>query len=551
MTKTVLIKSIFLLLIIGLFYSQPVLFSPSLSAQEQERIVENVSVTNVEVPVRVLFKGQPVKDLVKEDFILYEDKKELEINGFFVKTKKITLADQGTGAVSPADQQPRSFVLVFNITDYNDSFKQAVEYLFTRVLRENDRVMIFANDKTLEFPNLKERDKIRQTLEEILKEESQKARARLIQYINQIETYLRMHDFRRDVESSSRSREGDTGQQAERIIDFLKKYLLAWNEYKKQYLTPKTDRFYFFSRYLEKLKGEKWVLSFYQFELFPRIRMGSDTMNKLRDISGVMVNSNNPAHNAMGRLMDSILNQLLLDININQNFNTEEITRLFYKVDATFHSFFIRSSNIAFSDDLEYRELSSDIEAVLKGITDVTGGQNITENNLEKALDQVRDIEDVYYLLTYVPRDPKKAGKLKIKCKRNSKYTILYDAQFRADYITEYFAKLEKKIQTPDVAVVDFSFKDKVLAFTVRDYLVTKVDNKNIGRIKIRIRVVNANNQSFFDQQKVFDADKKEMKISIGAFKNLPKGEYNFLIDAVDMFTGKEANFHESVPVKR
>jgi hypothetical protein len=523
--------------------------APGSKAQEQEHkpIVEKVTVTNVEVPVRVLNKGIPVTDLTREDFTLYENKKKMEINGFFLKRKKISFtpttpvaAEAGPAAPSPA----RTFVLVFNLVDYNRYFQEAMDYLFEHIFRDTDRLLVFANDKTREFPHLDDKTKIKQQIIGDLKEESQKARRRLVEYINRIETYLKVHDFRQNV-----SRPGT--QQAEQLIDFLKKYQLAWNEYKTNYLTPRVDRFYYFARYLENLKSEKWVFNFYQFELFPRIRLGSDTMLKLREVATGLTGTNNATMVAQGRLMDTILNQVMSDLSVNKGFPNEEISKLFYKVDATFYSFFIRSTYASFLQDFDYREISSDIEQVLKGITELTGGKNITSNDLVKSLETVSDLEDAYYIITYAPKDPKKVGKLKIKV-NNKRYDVLYDDNFRADYINDYLNKLEEKIKTPDIKFKDFSYKRKTLTFTVTDYLVRMLDKetKPVGRMQVRIRLKDREGKSWFDQAKMLTAYKTEMKISLEPFKTIPKGEYNLLIDVKDLLTGKEANINEDITLK-
>lgn len=536
-----------------------IILIPSLSLaltgqQEHERIEENVTVVNVEVPVRVLFKGMPVNNLTKEDFTIYEGNKKVDINGFFIKRKKITmsLAEEtgtGTGTQGTAVPAPaRTFVLIFNITDYNDSFKGAVDYLFEKVLREQDHVLIFANDSELNFAPLKDKAQAKTKLQEALKLESQKARARLIQYISKMETFLATNDFRMDQDNDPLS----TKEKPQKLIDFLSKVQVAWVDYRKQYLTPRVDRFYYFSRYLEKVKTEKWVLNFYQFELFPSIRIGSDTMHKMRELAESLINSSDGAALAQGRQINTILNELIIDFNINKTFPNEEVTKLFYKVDATFHSFFIKSTSQSLSSDFEYREVSSDLENLLKGITDATGGQNFTTNDVKAALQQVKEFEDVYYILTYVPRDPKKKGELKIKVNKK-KHKVLYDNNFREDYIQEYFKKLEIQLQTPDIKIGDVSFKQRALKFTINHYLVRQVDNVKIGRFKVRIRMVNADgNEAVFDQEKILTASKIETSIALPPqlFAKISKGEYNLLIDVKDMFTGKEDTFHQVTPVK-
>ncbi|UCH94720.1 MAG: hypothetical protein JSV88_31280, partial [Candidatus Aminicenantes bacterium] len=323
---------------------------------QHEPIVEKVTVTNVEVPVRVLYKGKPVTDLTKEDFTIYENKKKMEINAFFLKRKKINV----TRTREVIEKQtpslpPRTFVLVFRITDFNEHIKKAVKHLFENILSSNDRLLIFANDKTLEYPSLEDKEGIKGGLLDELREESKKARDRLVIYINKIETYLNMHDFRRKLHYRRDFR-------MERLVDFLKKYLVTWNDYKKKYLTPSVDRFYFFSRYLEGIKGDKWVLNFYQFDIFPNVRMSSNTMLIMREMAARLINSREAGEHAMGKVINTLLNQILVDMNVSKDFPTEEVSKLFYKVDATFHSFFLRGVNKVGIEDVESQEVASEIE---------------------------------------------------------------------------------------------------------------------------------------------------------------------------------------------
>jgi hypothetical protein len=545
---------VFLIIIGFSFISAPftILAHPGQSAQEKEHepIVEKVTVTNVEVPVRVLYKGEPVTDLTKEDFTIFENKKKMKINGFFLKRKKVKVTGTTEVIRESKPLKPRTFVLVFSITDFNQYLVKAVEHLFENILRTNDRLLLLANNKTREFPNLENRDEIKQQLMTDLREEGRQARHRLVSYINKVETYLNMHDFRREFIDVTKGPSSRADKRWQKLLSFLNTYLLTWNDYKKNYLTPRMDRFYYFSRYLEGLKGDKWVFSFYQFDLFPRIRMGSRTMNKIRDLSTMLIESREAGAHSLGKRLHTVSNQIMAELNVSSGFPIEEVSKLFYKVDATFHSFFIKSFIKTGADDMEYEEVASDIERTLKQITDITGGQNITSNNLVESIETVSELEDIYYILTYAPRDPKKAGKLKIKVK-NRKYKVLYDDNFRADYINDYFKNLSKEIQTTDIKIEDFSFAGKILAFTVKNYLMKKEGENNIGRMKIRIKLTNSdNNLVLFDQAKVLTAQKAEMKISLGAFKTIQRGEYDFTIDAVDMFTGKEDNFHQKVTVR-
>ena len=62
---------------------------PSTLAQEKQ-IRADVVVSNVEVPVRGMYKGNPVDNLQKKAFKIFENGKELSITGFNLLHKKIT-----------------------------------------------------------------------------------------------------------------------------------------------------------------------------------------------------------------------------------------------------------------------------------------------------------------------------------------------------------------------------------------------------------------------------------------------------------------------------
>lgn len=531
---------------VGLMAGVQLLIAAPSDDIEPNRIVERVNVTNVEVPVRVMHKGKPILDLSKDDFILYENKKKMAINGFFLKQKQIVPSAEPTPAENSgtASLAPRTFVIVFSITDFNKNLVQAVDHLFANVIKKNDRLLVFANDTSKEYKGIDDREAVKKELMDDLSEQAHGARRRLVSYINQIETYLNVHDFKIKLHKQDNT--------PLLLVQFLKKYLLAWNEYKKKYLTPRVDRFYYFSRYLEALRGDKWVLNFYQFDLFPKIKLGSHTMYVIRDKATRLINSQEATAHAMGKMISNLLNQIMLDMNISKGFPVETVTKLFYKVDATFHCFFIRGMNKMGSNDLGYEEVASDLQNTLRNITRVTGGEIITSNRLTQSIESVARQEDAYYILTYVPKNPEKAGKIKIKVK-NKKYKVLYDDNFRADYISEYLDTLEERLKTPDIKIRNFSFKGRILAFTLGGFQMKNHTEESTaqGNMTVRIRLTDKYNNPLYDQERFLTAQKQEVKVSLAAFKKIKTGEYNFLIDALDLLTGKEANLHSSIRIKR
>ena len=75
----------YFMIVFSLYFSA---FSLNLIPQEKE-IREDIVVTNVEIPVRVLHKGIAIDNLKKEDFQLYENGSLIPIHGLNIIRKQL------------------------------------------------------------------------------------------------------------------------------------------------------------------------------------------------------------------------------------------------------------------------------------------------------------------------------------------------------------------------------------------------------------------------------------------------------------------------------
>jgi hypothetical protein len=123
--------------------------------QEEEILQETVRVVNVEVPVRVHYRGKPVDNLTKNDFKLFEKGKQQDIHGFILKRKKINVQELKLNAEQVMTRKQRFFVLVFRFTHYNDDIKKGLDYIFDTILTDTDQLLVFANDRSAYFKFLK------------------------------------------------------------------------------------------------------------------------------------------------------------------------------------------------------------------------------------------------------------------------------------------------------------------------------------------------------------------------------------------------------------
>lgn len=495
-----------------------------LFAQQEEDYVktrESVSVTHVEVPVRVFFDGKPVDHLQKSEFKLYEGKKLQTVHGFYIKRKKINLADSKPPA--------RYFVLVFRVLDYHREFKRGVDYVFDNILRPDDQVLVFANEQTLFFKDLKNRTKIRQLVHRILKEQAKNARNLLTLYFQKVKDQLNYTKLELAFTGGSGPHE------AGRLLDnFLNRYLLLWKEYKRRYLLPDLNTYYNFARHLEKIKKEKWAINFYQIELFPQLKFSGRMRKQIEDFIDGLV-TGRPEDQVLGRLLNDLLQKVDRELAVAQDFPADEVSKLFYKVDTTFHSIFMNTSEKDADEDLDIKRVATDLENSLREITEKTGGGLIATRDLRSALSEVSHKEDIYYMLTYRPEDPQQIGKIRVEV-NNKKYHVLYDNNMRADYIREYLEK--RKAENPAVQIDRAEFQDKKLNLVLSNFLMKSEGKESRGKLKVRIRIKDSQNRMLYDQAKTISAQKDSIRLSVG-FNWLKRGTYDVVVDARDLFTGK------------
>lgn len=492
---------------------------PVNAGQEEEKIREEVSVVNIEVPVRVFFKGKPVEHLKKEDFKLYEGKKRQEINGFFIKRQKIKSHLAGR-TVSYSAPPSRYFVLIFRISDHSEDFRRGLDYVFNNILRENDQLLVFANEKSLSFNNLNDKARAHKLVNRVLRDQAQLAHNLMFKYLRRVEKetehhYLTWLDFPGSMSAA---------------FDFLNVHLQIWRDYKRRYLLPDMNKYFHFARHLEHIKKEKWVINFYQMPMFPRLKSTGEARRRVIAFTDVW-----RIETAEGKAIRRLLDTLEKEMNVAASFPVHDISKLFYKVNATFHSIFINTAMADFSEKYEYQRVSTDIENSLREITKDTGGSLIASNDLEKALDTIEEKESVYYLLTYAPDDPKKVGQIKVKVSHKN-YRVVYDDNMRADYISEYLEKMEAEV--PAVQLKELILKDKELHLVITNFLIKKAPKGLAGKVNLRIRIKDRNEKVIYDKNKTMQPEKNSITISI-PFKWLKKGKYDIIANVKDLMTGK------------
>ncbi|MEN8222813.1 MAG: hypothetical protein ABFR36_06095 [Acidobacteriota bacterium] len=528
-------KQIIILITLVLMLS----FSIGTQAQEK-KIKEEVSVLNIEVPVRVFYKDKLVDNLTKNDFSLIVNGKERKIIHFDTVRKQIET--QEMLLEKEKEFPPRYFVIAVNITNFDVDVKKGIVQIVDRMMRKNDAMLIFINKKSLTIKNFQDKTAAKEKIFDLITEESIEARKRMLLYFKQLEGEIDFTKFKmtlRQTAGGSSKTSVNLKTDIYNISDFLRKYLIIWKDYKNKYLIPDVKTYLLFSKHLQKIPVEKWVISLNQQELFPRIVMKGDLMRQIQALIYKWQQSTDIEVLTFARSISKLVNEIRKELNISKGFPTEEITKIFTKVGATFHSIFINTIMPTFSKDMEYKRISTDLENNLRSLTEKTGGELITSRNLEVAIDKIVKKQDIFYVLTYVPKDGEKIEKLKIKVHKR-KHKPIYDDNVR----TEFTKKPSRAILVgtdKEIKIDGIEFKDKKLSFKVTEFSQQKTTKGITGSVNVRIQINNMQDNPVFDKNNNFNTKSKESNISLD-FKWLKKGRYEIVIEAKDNYTGRMAS---------
>jgi len=388
------------------------IFLGSLLFAELEELKEQVRVLNIEIPVRVYQKGHFVENLKKKDFKLWVNGKPREINGFYLKRKKIE-PENKTDEIKKSSKS-RFFILVFSIMDYNKVYNQALSYFFNNILKENDKLMVFCGNKKFSFPGLKKKETIIKKISDTIQEQGRLLRIDFLSMIKEIERGISELKTNFAI-NAGRQRMGKYRGQ------FFTKYKAAWETFKR-YNKLNVDSFYHFSRYLSKINLEKWVICFYQQQSFPVLE--PKFLEKNLNLRGYLIIKDIYREQRNGFKIPSV-----------------RVSQLFNNVDTTFHTVIIPTlkKNLS-TPELREKNISTFIRNNLRDISISTGGSIQFSNNLKNALKEISGKQDLVYVLTYAPKTKAKPGTIKIKVNKPG-YKLVYNNNKEARHFLKYLKK--------------------------------------------------------------------------------------------------------------
>jgi len=367
-----------------------------------QKIQEEATAINIEIPVRV-FKGNNfIDDLDIEDFEVYEDGVQQKIEAVYL-IKKTTIERETTEMQKEearkryAPKVSRHFVLLFEVTDYLPKMKEAIAFFFQEVITPEDTLTVVTPVKTYRFNKKALADMPRENISALLTEKLRK----------DITTGCReYHSLLRDYKSLMSSNFP---------LD-QKLYLLRQKIREFRQLRDLDDKkIYDFAAYLKDISGQKHVFLFYQRELFPYPEVPFESYEYLE-------------------LMSELATLIPQNIDrIKQSFSDSSIAIHFLYITKPQKE--IAAEYDSRQPGVVWQEISEGIFNTFQQMAQSTGGLTESSANIAFTLEKAAAASENYYLLYYSPKNYVADGKFrKIEVKiKDKNYKVTHRTGYIAD----------------------------------------------------------------------------------------------------------------------
>jgi hypothetical protein len=366
---------------------------------------------NIEVPVRVFTRGKFVEELRLDDFEVYEDGVLQKIEALYLVKKTViereeTELDKKTARRIYLPEVSRTFVLVFEMTDYFPQIEETLAYFFENVFLPDDSLYVVTPKKTYsfkkEFMDKVPRDVIADQLKSKLSKDIYTASRELKSMIRELESYsMQIKD---DPEIS------DTIQlAATTVLRRIKDY---------RYFDEK--KLLDFKERIKNIEGQKYVFLFYQKNIIPvpsNIGVPDDVERP-------------PIPFSVDRFKKSFSDSLIT-INFIFVTKTDQYNLDVYRMNPAE----IQPDKDPSTYGVQLIDQSEEIFGAFHEMADATGGISDSSANIAASFERAALASENYYLLYYTPKSYKYDGKFKsIKVRIKGKnYRITHRAGYIAD----------------------------------------------------------------------------------------------------------------------
>jgi len=386
------------------------------SFQEQHE----VTVRNIEVPVRVYMGQQFIDNLTIDDFEIYENGIPQKIEALYLANKNSIARQEELKNFSP--QTARHYFLLFQIIEYNPRLEESIQYFFTNVLLPKDTLTLMTPQKNYHLSSealqKKKKEAIAKEMLKILRKDTKISSSAYRSSMNSLRGIVSaisggssMTDFD--------SNPSDVGDQGSSIGMLLRRYRNNLTKLEDLRMVDQ-DVFIQFATKVKSIPGQKHVYFFYEREFRPEL--SSSVLNSL-------IANYQGEPNVLADIQD-----LFQFYQRHERINTEKICQAFTDASICFNFLFVDRQERD-SGGITMREQSEDFFSAFRATAMATGGIVDTSTNPSDAFQNALHKEENYYLLYYSPANYTSDGsykRIQVKVK-NQDYNVTYRQGYIAD----------------------------------------------------------------------------------------------------------------------
>ncbi len=383
-----------------------VLFALSLLAQSYQ---EEVTVINVEVPVRVYKDGKFVEGLTKDDFIVYEDGVPQKILAVYLIKKKSIKYREEEVIIRP--QVHRTFFLIFRLHTYTTMLNQGLDYFVRKVIAPGDVLYILTPWRTYHLKKealvRMPRAKLASQLKALVRRDLMLANSRYRHLIEEARGIVAGLKGSLEAQSQTERTFYDTTGNIEYLLGRYEQIL----EELEKIAGLNEKVFVNFAKLLKSIPGNKYAFIFYQREFLPQISPQTLTtyMSLFQDKPGIYMKI-----------------QQLFTFYYKPIWKKEKlIEKYFADSGASLHFIYMKTER----EPDEYAEdISNEFYNAFTAIAEATGGGVYTTYNPSQGFEKALQESEHYYLIYYRPSNTKLDGsfrKITVKVKGKG-YKVLH-----------------------------------------------------------------------------------------------------------------------------
>lgn len=480
----------------------------------------------LKLPVRVVSKGQPVLTLKKADFSFYINEQRKEIIDLLGTKRTLSKADE-----------PRNFVLAFNLTEYGQQISEGISYFVEHVLDKNDSLIILTPLKMYRIAVSDKKVKIVEDIEKIVKKDSLNFKKNKISSRDNL-----LREIRKVNRGGSITSGGKAGNTTDltttTIMQFLNDYNREWGNFKTKFLFPDLRQYSSLAMLLAKQSGEKWFINFQQREIMPALGEFKKAADSIRGyLSSVTSTEDQAAASSISSGLQTLEKAML----VSENFPRQILANLLMGANFSYNVILFRSLR----QDISNPDAQSpDYEGILRDFSEQTGGKDLDTTDLKEGIGAIMKNTDFYYDLIFKFEGTVEDKNIRVEAAVPGAKIFYKDKFYKSE-----IQNLIDYLKEPKINISGFSIKGNQIRFTIGEFKIDKVENQQAGLMAVKIELKNDKHDTVFKTSKTLKSIKKSITISL-PLPATHKGYFQLHIQARDLLSQKSHDLNKYIKLK-